>query len=279
VLSFTVNFNLNNIYRNINVKNINLINKNNFQVDYKESCVFLTGVKNNEDRCRVGAKRGTNFNFLILGDSHANAFTTVFDSIAEKDVKFSSYIQIGRGLCPLIPGVGNSECQKLTALAIKFAIQPNNPRYIILAGQWPLYINNTTPPAQRDVFLSGLNDLIETLNKAGKKLIFIDAIPLGALPRSCIARIANAIPGNCNIPIQTAIKREDGYRDLISEILLKYGVTQFDSRKYLCSESQCLVYDNNNILYLDDSHLSRMGGSYIGSRSLDWWLGNMSLGK
>ncbi|QWD25386.1 acyltransferase [Polynucleobacter paneuropaeus] len=279
VLSVAVNLNLNNIYRNINIKNINLINKNNFQVDYKESCEFLTGVKNNEDRCRVSAKSGVNFNFLILGDSHANAFTTVFDSLAEQDVQFSSYIQLGRGLCPLIPGIGDSECQKLTNIAIKFATDPNNPRYIILAGQWPLYINNRTPPAQKDVFIAGLNGLIETLSKAGKKLIFIDTVPLGAIPRSCIARIANAIPGNCNIPIQTVIKRESEYRDLISEKLLKSGVAEFDSRKYLCSESQCLVYDNNNILYLDDSHLSRMGGSYIASRSLDWWLENVGFSK
>lgn len=279
VLSVTLNYNLNYIQREINIKNSNLISGNNFQVDYKESCEFLTGVKNNEDRCRIGVKENEKFNFLILGDSHANAFTTVFDTLAEHDIKFASYVQIGRGLCPLIPGIGDYECQKLTNIAIKFAMAPNNPKYIILAGQWPLYVNKTMPLNERDKFISGLTNLLEILNKAGKRVIFINNVPLGARPRSCIARTTNATIGNCSIPIKTVVKREEGYRDLISEKLIDYKVKEFDPMKFLCSENQCLVYDSDNILYLDDSHLSRMGGNYIASRSLNWWLLSSNLAK
>lgn len=268
---FSINFFLKDIDRKINTLNANLISAGNFEIDYKESCKFLTGGNDAEDRCRMGAMSGKNFEFLILGDSHANAFTTVFDGLAIEHKVFSNYIQIGRGMCPLIPGIGDHKCQKLTNEAIKFATDPSNPKFIVLAGQWPLYINNKMSADHNLKFLAGLNELISVLVSAEKKIIFVDVLPLGALPRTCVTRFSYKDPGNCNIPLQVALKREGAYRDLVGGILLEHGVSEFNPQQYLCDKSQCLVYDGTNILYLDDSHLSKFGGNYLAKQSNGWW--------
>ena len=274
LLAIVLNFNLHNIQRYVAIKNSELLNKGNFQVDYKEGCDFLTGVKDVEDRCRLGMKSHGAYNYLILGDSHANAFTTVFDALAIQDAEFSSYIQIGRGLCPIIPGIGDPKCQEFTRQVLEFAVDSSSPKHVILSGQWPLYLNKSLSPEQITKFNDGLRALLISLNNAGKKVVLIDSVPLGALPRSCIARIPSSIPGNCDIPTDKANARIDGYKDLMKDALTNTSVTVFNSPEFFCNKDKCLVYFDKNILYLDDSHLSRAGGEYLASRSLSWWLSN-----
>jgi peptidoglycan/LPS O-acetylase OafA/YrhL len=274
LLAIVLNFNLHNIQRYVAAKNSELVNKGNFQVDYKDACEFLTGVKDVEDRCRVGVQSHGGYSYLILGDSHANAFTTVFDALATQDSEFSSYIQIGRGLCPIIPGIGDPKCQEFTRQVLEFAVAPSSPKHVILSGQWPLYVNKSLSSEQIAKFNDGLRTIFITLNNAGKKVVFIDSVPLGALPRSCISRMPSSIPGNCDIPSDKANARIDGYKDLIKDTLSNTSVTVFNPPEFFCNKDKCLVYVDKNILYLDDSHLSRAGGEYLALRSLSWWLAN-----
>lgn len=278
IAAFTLEHSLSNNARSIKLRNADLIKNNNFNIDYKFSCEFLTDKVNKEDRCRRGAKVGVTPLYLMLGDSHANAFTTVFDALAVEKPAFSRYIQIGRGLCPLVPGIGDEECLALTNHALNFAVQPTSPSHVILAGQWPLYVNNKLSQAQVELFIHGLKIALERLTSAGKKVIFVHTVPLGALPRTCLARMPNSVVGQCDISRQTMLVRQEGYRDIISPLLEHFGVIQFDPDKLLCDGIKCIVFNKGEIFYLDDSHLSHSGGKYIAEMAENWFDSHLNRG-
>ena len=269
--SLVLDYSRSNNSRPIKLRNADLIESNNFNVDYKFGCEFLTGKVNKEDRCRRGVKEGQTPQYVMLGDSHANAFTTVFDALAVGNPEFSRYVQIGRGLCPLVPGIGDEECQALTNRALDFAIQPTGPNYVVLAGQWPLYINSNSSQIQAEHFIRGLEMALEKFKHAGKQVVFVHTVPLGALPRTCLARMPSSIAGQCDISPQTMLLRQDGYRNHIAATLINFNVIEFDPVTSLCNDIKCVVFDKGKILYLDDSHLSRRGGAYIAEMAGNWF--------
>jgi peptidoglycan/LPS O-acetylase OafA/YrhL len=277
--SVTLLVSMNTLQRPVVARNADLLGNINFSVDYKFDCEFVTGTYHKEDRCRNEAVYGLPASYAILGDSHANSFTTVFDGLAREDSSFARYIQIGRGLCPMVPGIGDEACQTMTGKAINFLVRPSSPEIVLIAGQWPLYIREDMSEPEANKFLTGLGSLFEKLSGAGKKIVFVHVVPLGALPRTCIRRLSNAGTVSCDIPLQTALARQSGYKERVGAILKRFKVIEFDPASYLCDERKCLVFDESEIFYLDDSHLSRSGGNAIAQRSGHWFANELSFGK
>jgi peptidoglycan/LPS O-acetylase OafA/YrhL len=267
------------LQRPVEARNANFLNNINFSVDYKFGCEFLTFEHHKEDRCRYEAMNGRLPSYAILGDSLANSFTTVFDALAQQDPGFARYLQIGRGLCPMVPGIGDAACQSMTARALEFLAQPSSPQIVLIAGQWPLYIREDMPEPEAKKFLSGLESLLDSLTAAGKRLVFVHVVPLGALPRTCIRRLSSSDPASCDTPLGTALARQSGYKGQVDSILKRFKVLEFDPAAYLCDEKKCSVFGESDIFYLDDSHLSRGGGHAIAQKSGDWFADKLTLGN
>jgi hypothetical protein len=255
------------------------LNNINFSVDYKFDCEFVNGFHHREDRCRYDAVNGLSAHYAILGDSHANSFTTVFDGLARQEPGFARYLQIGRGLCPMVPNIGDAACQAMTEKALSLLVQPSSPAMVIIAGQWPLYIRADMPEPEKRKFLKGFEHLLDTLSSAGKQIVFVHVVPLGALPRTCIKRLNSSVSGSCDIPRETVLVRDAGYRTQLDAMLKRFKVIEFDPVDYLCNEKKCSVSLESEILYLDDSHLSRSGGNAIALKSYDWFADNLVLDK
>lgn len=267
------------LQRPVEARNANLLHNINFTVDYKFGCEFLTGTHHKEDRCRYEIRNGLPASYAILGDSLANSFTTVFDALARQDPGFARYMQIGRGLCPMVPGIGDTACQSITASALDLLVEPTSPEIVLIAGQWPLYIRADMPETETRKFLSGLENLLDRLNAAGKRLVFVHVVPLGALPRTCIKRLSSSDPTSCDTPLTTALARQAGYKEQVGALLKRFKVLEFDPADYLCDDKKCSVFGGNEIFYLDDSHLSRSGGNAIAQKSGGWFADKLPLGK
>lgn len=177
-----------------------------------------------DDRCRTKLNDDAKLLFVILGDSYANALTTIFDALAVVSQEFSRYIKIGRELCPLVSGIGDTKYQALTETAIFFTAEPTGSKYVVLAGQWSLHINRNSLDAQIERSIQGLEQTITTLQQAGNQVVFTHTMPLGVLPRTRTARIPGKISGDCSILSQTMFERENGYKSLVSGVLEKFGV-------------------------------------------------------
>lgn len=265
------------LQRPVEQRNAHLLNNINFSVDYKFDCEFVTGTHHKEDRCRYEVVNGLPARYAILGDSHANSFTTVFDGLARQDPGFARYLQIGRGLCPMVPGIGDAACQAMTGNALNLLVRPASPEIVLIAGQWPLYIRADMSELEAKKFLNGLESLFDTLSAAGKQIVFVHVVPLGALPRTCIRRFSSSNFVTCDIPLEEALARQSGYKAQLDATLKKFKVLEFDPAKYLCDEKKCLITRESEIFYLDDSHLSRSGGNAIALQSRDWFVKNLLL--
>lgn len=265
------------LQRPVEQRNAHLLNNINFSVDYKFDCEFVTGTHHKEDRCRYEAVNGLPARYAILGDSHANSFTTVFDGLARQDTGFARYLQIGRGLCPMVPGIGDAACQAMTGNALNLLVRPSSPEIVLIAGQWPLYIRADMSELEAKKFLDGLENLFDTLSSAGKQIVFVHVVPLGALPRTCIRRFSSSNFVTCDIPLEEALARQSGYKAQLDATLKKFKVLEFDPAEYLCDEKKCLIIRGSEIFYLDDSHISRSGGNAIALQSHDWFVKNLVL--
>lgn len=249
------------------------ISTNTFKVDYKDNCIFLGISEHKEDRCRSKVANINHPNLVIVGDSLSNSLTTVFDELSTKLPQYSDYIQIGRGLCPGVIGVGSDDCVVFTENSIQY-IEKLDPKIpVFWAGQWPLYYHPENP-AELDKLRIGLDTSLKRLSANNRKVVFVYNVPLGALPRTCVSRHPWSTVGQCDIPKGVADQRDSGYRQFIEEWLDKYHVVKFDPKELMCNELSCVVYYDNHILYLDDSHLSRQGGSELAKRAYDWFINN-----
>lgn len=270
-------FGLPHLKRSISARNSEILAVNNLTIDYKFDCKFVTGVVDKEDRCNRSVKLGEISHIAIIGDSHSNALTTVFDALSKTEPLLGKYIQMGRGLCPMVPGVGDRSCQDFAGTVIDSIIKNKEVKSVYIAGQWPLYINDKMNPAEKQVFLDGLDSLVRNLTEAGKKVTFVYTVPLGALPRTCFSRLSVFPAGMCNIDMNTQIEREGGYRAIVKEVLTRYSVTELDPVPWFCSKDNCRVFDNNKIYYLDDSHISRNGGEFFANHARYWFLSNENI--
>ena len=267
------------LQRPVEVRNADLLSNINFSIDYKFDCQFVTGTHHKEDRCRHGVVNDLPASYAILGDSLANSFTTVFDGLAHKDPGFARYLQIGRGLCPMVPGVGDAACQAMTVNALNLLVRPSSPAIVLIAGQWPLYIREDMPELEARKFLTGLESLFSRLSAAGKQIVFVHVVPLGALPRTCIKRFSSSGSASCDTPLEKALARQSGYKAKLNALIKRFEVIEFDPADYLCDEKKCVIHGESEIYYLDDSHLSRSGGNAIALKSGDWFSNNLELGK
>jgi len=270
------------LYVNLDVLNRGIITKNkvinvsdSFEVNYKEQCDFLgKGGTYEDERCRIGSglKSRAEPHFIILGDSLSNSITTMFESLAKTDYKFSEYIQVGKGSCPIVFDFGGEKCGKFKDDAVSF-LNKYEGKLIIITAQWPLYFYEN----DMGTLNSRKQDLVKFINKykkSGSIIYLVHSVPLGAKPRSCIARFPWSNLGGCEIPREIFSERGDFAYEFLEAIAKENEVLIFDPAKYMCNTIECAVFRDGEVFYLDDSHFSESGGRYLARKSMSWWRDN-----
>jgi len=267
--------NLDSLGRGVVSKNSSIDASNSFDIDYNDSCVSLeNGGKYIDERCRIGSslKSATEPNFIIIGDSLSNSITTMFESLSATDNKFSKYIQLGKGYCPIVFDFGNEDCKKFKYDVESF-LDKYKSRAVVIAAQWPLYFYSDDVKILDDR-KKELMKFIDKHKNNGSNIYLIHSVPLGAKPRTCVARFPWSNLGDCDIPHEISSERSLFAHGILEEIAKDSGVLIFDPAEYMCDSIGCAVFRDREILYLDDSHLSKGGGKYLAEKSINWWHDN-----
>lgn len=239
---------------------------------------------------------------LIIGDSHGDhLYPGVANAIADK-----SYNVMNLGAGPCLPffnvafiqeGYPNS-CGAYIDPALKFAIENENVRVVILSSRGPLYLTGrgyhydrggeegfdrtlvlTNRPEISDfrqVFKIAMKNTIERLLEKNKEIIFVLDVPeLGFDPQSCIDfRPLRLTPIHVRFPC--AVSRQDfdernlEYRSLVFSVLKDFPTVHiFDAAAELCDEKLCWAMKGGKMLYQDDDHLSFQGSDFIGHKLVE----------
>ncbi len=252
----------NNGFPNRSVNHV--LGLNSFELTYKESCKPFTLTNYDDDACHL-SESSEETSVLLLGDSHANAFSTALSSL-RKEVKFD-FLQLGRGQCPGLIDFGWESCREIANKAFEYAKSPH-VKSIILASRWQNYIYGFK---REGVVTSSLDfkksflKTIEAYKKLGKKISVVLTIPLYNDPKRCLIRPFRFTDHqSCNIPVSKVIQNEVHYRHFMNLVQIRYrDLIYFDPSVFLCDASFCKIIDGDKILYINESHLSVFGGEFL----------------
>ncbi len=87
---------------------------------------------------------------------------------------------------------------------------------------------------------------------------------LGFDPKHCLKRPFNIFVKDCKIKYIDYFDRNKEYRELIFGFDIKYNnVKIIDTEKLFCDEKWCYAVINNELLYIDDDHLSKEGSKLL----------------
>jgi len=230
---------------------------------------------------------------VIFGDSFAHAISNGFLNPFEPDMKVKSILGVGRAGCLPYLGieeVGNigvhKDCQLQLQGMVDYIKHTDSVKTVYLIGRHPARVGlvggfGPGEPALWNMhyefmgqhinpdqaFVNGLGSTIDTLQKMGKKVVFVHSPPeLDFEPDTCLKfdLVKGRRLDDCRIPRAAVEKRQQGYRVLFTKVLAKHHeIEVFDPMNYLCDQSFCYAQKNGYMLYRDHSHLSADGASFI----------------
>lgn len=233
----------------------------------------------------VGPQPDEQLDFVLWGDSHALAVSTLLDRMAE-DAGLSGAI-IARGGHPPLRGVwksnmGNSMVE-WNDLAFKF-IKDRDVKNVLLVARWAAHVNgrvngekdtllidsSSAVPSQKDaadLFLRSLGRTLEELDRLGVNVWLMKQVPLqNGDPRKTMVRSAWSGERQPNgISIDAHRLRQETVNSIIDSLVLScthVSIVDPADRCFPFSETS-VIGDHEGCFYADDDHLSPHGADVL----------------
>ena len=235
---------------------------------------------------------GNDHQVAVIGDSHS---VNVFYALADHYTKMgTSVLRFGRGGCPPIYGVEvernglSTQCRSSTGASIDY-VTKNADIHTVFLSFMSRYLSpeqgeyvfkprpGLTVKPTNEVFINGLQQTIDLLVTAGKRVVIVLDWPRVTFdPRSCVRvrplQLTGKIRESCSIEKSQYLKENRTYRNKMMSILSSNpGLGYWDTAKVLCGEARCWVKKDSMMLYRDHTHLSLTGARYLGDNiSIEW---------
>lgn len=250
------------------------------------------GIDSEEDRRLIGSCSQDSRQeprFALLGDSKAGA---IFDGLVRTSSENGRWLFIG--------GVGEHNAflpvrskanlyvkyQPQTAIALKAIANNDKIEKVVLVMATRALFRLRTKEHIRDLpssknyktALDGLSGTIDALAKANKQVVIVVDNPTLLDPKNCLQRMVSIrfindmlnkeLRPGCSIPIDRHLALSKQYRDLLSNLELKYPgkVRIFDTLEYLCNTNRgiCLPSKDGRLMYSYTDHISDYAAGLIG---------------
>ena len=229
---------------------------------------------------------GINETVAIIGDSHAgNAFFALKEHYDKKQL---AVVGLERPSCPPLLNVSNrvnhaaDKCVAANRAAIEWLANQPDIHTVYLSSMGTHYLRapryemryTQLPDLQdhRDIFRRGLSDTVQTLHKAGKRVVLIIDWPTApAAPQSCLnlrpVRLSPFAIANCEQQRTDYERRNRDYLDLVRDTANRFPeLLIWDTPSALCKADICPTLHGQRSLYRDPGHLSLYGAQYLGQR-------------
>ncbi len=228
--------------------------------------------------------------YALLGDSKAGA---LISGLIRTSTRHGRWIFIGgngkNGTST--PVISNNEIYKsnqlLTPLAVKtISLNKNIEKVVLVAAIRQLFqlkndvdINDLQNSKNYDVALEGLQNTIDVLKKAKKKIVIVEDNPTLPHPEDCLQRSTSANALNylfsfsksmrnekCFLSMAHHLESSRKYRNLLSDLEKRNSgdVVIFYTAKILCDEKfgVCEISKNGRLLYGITDHVSDYGAGW-----------------
>lgn len=252
--------------------------------------------------CRLSAP-GTP-GIAIFGDSHAqHLFAGLADLAPEQ-----TWMLLSTPGCPPIRAIElamtTGPCRGRSEAALAEVIRRPEVTTVILAfqssymadtvlvadyvaqGQAPavMSVPGAATTSKSDVFLFGLESVVQALEAADKKvLVVLDTPELPFSPRDCLRQTMLGLGANasgCVLRTEEVLARQQPYREVIRRLVAEHPqIAVFDPIPLLCPDAACRIQDENGMLFRDSHHLSARGSTLVARSLLEWMASQPSASK
>ena len=237
-----------------------------------------------QDDCVLG-KPKANIDFLLIGDSHANGYTSMLDVWA-KDANLRGY-DITQSSTFYLPGVQRSEenfnrWKKLDKFAfrneaITAHLAKTHYPTIILAGSYVPYFGDEVKledgkhHSNAEIFKTGFMKALEIAYQSSDQVILLNDVP--RLDR-------DGVPADCNLrneilntqaPCTVSRKNYEAqllqFNRIVAEAKQKYpDLKIIDPTRVICNQQACKIMINDVPLYRnkDSNHINDQGSRQLG---------------
>jgi hypothetical protein len=242
------------------------------------------------DPCRLGLSQTGRVDFVVWGDSHADALAPAFRALAN-EAGISGWLVSHPGCAPLLDVVRISSdasgCDRFNDAVIS-AIEKYNIRTVFLVGRWEVNAlgrtnwetseglgkvslvdansKQTSPAETRAVFERGLTRTLSRLSRGLRRVVLVMDVPNTAIDTP-VFLAKSAMSGSLGPEVRIDIRAHDGRLDSVDDLLTRlckeWHVPTIDPKLSLCTGSQCLVAKGGRSLYRDDHHLSLFGAMQL----------------
>lgn len=231
--------------------------------------------------CVLGVAKETAPDFILWGDSHANALFPVFDAIAKKTGKYGVFA--GIPACPPLLGLERRDfrasCKAFSDAVFSYLVQAEIPN-VFLAARWnhslgrPSYeldnresqvlvtdenstrlaVSENLPAYQRS-----LQRTLDSLSAPQRKVWVIQQVPYaGRRIPQYLASHGISI-GELRLNLAEGMEQNAIVRNALFPICREHTVPLLEPASLLCVQSNCLIAVDGQNLYQDDDHLSPRG--------------------
>ncbi|TCB50943.1 acyltransferase [Acinetobacter sp. ANC 4779] len=223
--------------------------------------------------------------FLLIGDSHANAYTAMLDEWA-KDASLRGY-DITQSSTFYLPGVKRfifkmnhwEELSKFQERNDAITAHLENTHYpmIIMAGSYAPYfsgeikLKDGVHQSGEDIFRVGLLKALEIAHQSSDQVILLNDVPRlewDGITSDC--NIRNEILNRhapCTVSKASYDRHLKPFNQIVAEAKLKYPQLKIiDPTKVICDQQVCKIMLNNVPLYRlkDDNHINDQGSRQLG---------------
>ena len=238
-----------------------------------------------DELCRIGNTGKANVDFILWGDSHADAIYPAIKSMASRSGLQGVFT--GSPACPPMLGVNRLHegkfCAKFNAAVVNY-IKRKQIKTVILAARWDVNIlGRTDYELQRDAeqiylqddestdislaenssaFERGITRLFRDLQQNGNRIWLVLQVPnTGLKTPYYLARKAllEKQPEEVRLDLAQMMKRHQTVLNLFTKMQKDFDFNLIDPAGFLCIKANCLIAYQGYSLYRDDDHLSKDG--------------------
>jgi len=224
----------------------------------------------------------------LVGDSHAEHF--LLGVGARLAPRGENVVHLGQSGCPPLVDLerhyqgGDDTCRTVDNAVIDYVAENRSFRRVILSFKGVVAVNGHgwdvdavtftiagTKLSNAESIQRGLETTARRLVDRGKETWLVLQVPeLFFDVPECFPRpfsFSGAVRTPCASPRAEVDARQRPYRQIVSDVQRKIPQLRvFDPTPYLCDDQWCHAIVNGELLYVDESHLSREGSLFFADK-------------
>ena len=216
-------------------------------------------------RICLQSKEGASPTTVVFGDSHAfHAYWGIARSLAADDQVIKL---VGRGGCNFGLYGDDADCIRTFDNQLTWLETHREVNNVLIVHR--LVISPNSLLRDQVEFEHRLGAAIERLIRGGKQVVYVLPLPeLRFNPRLC----TNALPmgrkadiSSCHFPLSREIEQQQVQRLMVERWRSQFpSLVVFDPSFALCPEGQCQAVRGNQVMWMDDNHVSETGSYLLG---------------